>query len=101
MLEVGYLVLLPCLPFLASRSIMSFLNAQHSVETPFKIEATPEYRGSDIALLGSRLCNLLSPGNNSQRLYVSATSRHPGTGHGLGAVSFWAIPDEQAWLFSD
>ncbi|KAJ7435381.1 AAA-domain-containing protein [Mycena galericulata] len=69
---------------------MSLLNSQPAVESAFKTKTTPEYRGSDVALLGSRLCNLLSAGNDFRRLYVSATSNRGGH-----AVSFWAVPDEQ------
>ncbi|KAJ7734916.1 AAA-domain-containing protein [Mycena maculata] len=75
---------------------MSLLDPRPSVETVFKIKPTPEYRGSDVALLGTRLWNSLSPENDSERLYVSATSnRHHGPGHDLRAISFWAVPDEQ------
>ncbi|KAJ7081534.1 hypothetical protein C8R43DRAFT_339470 [Mycena crocata] len=85
---------------------MSLLNPRLSLETAFKIKSAPEFCGSEVALLGKSLWNLLSPGDDSHRLYVSATSNRHGTSHDLRAVSFWAVLDEQtdelaippAWL---
>ncbi|KAJ7746664.1 P-loop containing nucleoside triphosphate hydrolase protein [Mycena metata] len=70
------------------------LNPRPSVETSFKIKPA-EYRASDVALLGKHLWSLLCPElNESQRVYVSATSRQ-GTSHGLFSVAFWAALGEQ------
>ncbi|KAJ7771890.1 AAA-domain-containing protein [Mycena metata] len=70
------------------------LNPRPSVETAFKIQPA-EYRASDVALLGKHLWSLLCPElNESQRVYVSATSRQ-GTSHGLFSVAFWAALGEQ------
>ncbi|KAJ7043376.1 AAA-domain-containing protein [Mycena alexandri] len=74
---------------------MGLLNPRPSVETAFKINPVPQYRGSDVALLGKHLWSLLCPElNDSQRVYVSATSRQ-GTSHGLFSVAFWAALGEQ------
>ncbi|KAJ7067729.1 AAA-domain-containing protein [Mycena belliarum] len=70
---------------------MSLLSARLAVETAFRPKAASDYRGSDTALLGRRLWQLLSPSSDTQRLYVSATcsSQVPG-------VTFWAVLDGEA-----
>jgi hypothetical protein len=74
---------------------MSLLSPRPSIEAAFKIKPVPEYRGSDVALFGKHLWDLLCRGNDLQRLYVSATSNRHALSHGLSAVSFWAVLDEQ------
>ncbi|KAF7338543.1 Peroxisomal biogenesis factor 6 [Mycena venus] len=74
---------------------MSLLNPRPSIEALFKTKTAPEYRGLDVALVGRHLWSLLCPANDSQQLYVSATSNRHAAGHGLSAVSFCAVLDEE------
>ncbi|KAF7359478.1 Peroxisomal biogenesis factor 6 [Mycena sanguinolenta] len=73
---------------------MSLLSPRPSVETQFEFKSAPEHRGSDVALVGKHLWGLLCPENDSQQLYLSASNHHTAS-HGLSAVSFRAVLDEQ------
>ncbi|KAJ7849118.1 AAA-domain-containing protein [Mycena olivaceomarginata] len=74
---------------------MSLLNPRPSLEAPFKLKPAPEYCGLDVATIGTHLWGLLCPENDAKKLYVSATSNRHTASHGLSAVSFWAVLDDQ------
>ncbi|KAJ7684814.1 AAA-domain-containing protein [Mycena polygramma] len=74
---------------------MSLLSPGPAIDAAFKVKPIPEYRGSDVALFGRALWDLLCAGHDSQQLCVSATSNSHAPASRLSAISFWAVLDEQ------